>query len=141
MTLAELCGDLRNYFDYDRREGTYTISGGVLTVDGLQTGQYFRIAGSVFNDGVYMYPATGLIDETFTGMIWFMAVPLDVVNLVSDINAWEDKYAAGLAGPYQSESFGGYSYTKKSGSGSGGEYTWKDAFKSRMDRWRKICPY
>lgn len=141
MTLNELCGDLKNYFDYDRREGTYTISGGVLTVDGLQNGQYFRIAGSVFNDGVYMYPASGLIDETFTGLIWFMAVPLDVVNLVSDINTWQAKYAEGLAGPYQSESFGGYSYTKKSGSGSGGEYTWKDAFKSRMDRWRKICPY
>ena len=141
MNLTELCGELRNYFDYDRREGVYTISGGTLTLDGLQHGQYFRIAGSVFNDGVYMYPATGLIDETFDGFIWFMAVPLDVVNMVFDINTWQDKYDAGLAGPYQSESFGGYSYTKKTGSGPGGEYTWKDAFKGRMERWRKICPY
>lgn len=141
MTLFELCQELRNWFDYDRREGKYTISGGTLTVDGLRDGQYFRIAGSVFNDGVYIYPASGLIDETFDGVIWFMAVPPDVQGLVTEISGWEDKYAAGIAGPYTSESFGGYSYTKKTGSGSGGDYTWKDAFKAKLDRWRKICPY
>lgn len=140
MTLTELCHDLRNYFDYKRREGVYTISGGTITIDDMLAGQYFRIAGSVLNDGVYMYPATGLRDETFDGVIWFMAVPYDVTLLVDEISEWEEKYGAAVGGPYQSESFGGYSYSRAS-STNGGAYTWQDAFKDKLNRWRKICPY
>ena len=54
--LTELCAELRNYFEVPngRHFGKFTISGGsIAPLDFLQEGQYFRIVGSVFNDGVY----------------------------------------------------------------------------------------
>ena len=45
-------------------EGTFTITDGSIDLsDFLQDGQYFRICGSVFNDGVYAYAAETLTDE------------------------------------------------------------------------------
>lgn len=147
MTLAELCKELKNWFTTSMYHGTFTITNGVINLsdmvaDGsLQDGQYFRIVGSVFNDGVYQYPATDLDDEVFTGAIWAMAVPKDVITLLNDINAWLDTYSSELQKPYQSESFGGYSYSLK-GSLSGGSGAavepWKAQFASRLNRWRKI---
>ncbi len=142
--LTELCAELKNYFLRDRNEdihyGEYTISGGSIDLPFLRIGQYFRIVGSVLNDGVYQYPADGLADEEFTGAVWAMAVPPSVVALSADIDEWNEKNAAALSSPYTSESFGGYSYTKASGSsadGSGG-YTWRDQFASRLSKWRRL---
>jgi hypothetical protein len=77
----------------------------------LQSGRYFRIIGSHFNDGVHQYPATGLVDETFDGSIWVMSVPVAVTALLNDINAWIETYASDATSPanspYSSESFGG----------------------------------
>ena len=142
--LTELCAELKNYFLRDRvadiHYGEYTISGESIDLPFLLNGQYFRIVGSVLNDGVYQYPADGLADEEFTGAVWAMAVPPAVVALAADIEAWNTANAEALASPYTSESFGGYSYTKASGSsnnGSGG-YTWRDQFASRLAKWRRL---
>ena len=51
--IEQICGHIHNYFEDGRQRGTYTVTGGTLQLDGLQTGQYFRILGSMFNDGVY----------------------------------------------------------------------------------------
>lgn len=142
--LTELCAELKNYFlrdrDADIHDGGYTISGGGIVLPFLIEGQYFRIVGSVLNDGVYQYPAVGLSDETFTGAVWAMAVPPAVVALAAEIEEWNEKNAEALASPYTSESFGGYSYSKASGgsSGSGGAYSWKDQFASRLSKWRRL---
>ena len=140
--LTELCQELRNWFDRDLPKwfGQFQIENRALVLDGLQDGQYFRIVGSVFNDGVHQYPATDLVDETFTGAIWAMAVPPAVVALASDISAWQEQYGATTVSPYTSESFGGYSYSKASGgSGAGGSTpTWQSTFAARLNRWRKI---
>lgn len=141
--LTELCAELKNYFLRDREAdihyGEYTISGGSIDLPFLLEGQYFRIVGSVLNDGVYKYPSYGLRDETFTGAIWEMAVPPAVISLAADIEAWNEKNAETLESPYTSESFGGYSYTKASGSSaSGGAYSWKDQFASRLSKWRRL---
>jgi hypothetical protein len=142
--LTELCAELKNYFlrdrDADIHYGEYTISGGSIDLPFLLDGQYFRIVGSVLNDGVYQYPAAGLADEEFSGSVWAMAVPPAVIALAADIEAWNEKNAEALASPYTSESFGGYSYTKASGSsnnGSGG-YTWRDQFAGRLAKWRRL---
>lgn len=138
---TELCQELRNWFDVERHCGEFEIVDGALSVSFLQTGQYFRIKGSIFNDGVHQYGVDELTDEAFTGEIWAMAVPPDVIQLASDISAWQEKYGNLVASPYQSESFGGYSYSKASGSGSGsgsGDYSWKDAFASSLRRYRKL---
>lgn len=141
--LTELCAELKNYFlrnrDADIHYGEYTISDGSIDLPFLLDGQYFRIVGSVLNDGVYQYPADGLADEVFTGAVWAMAVPPAVIALAAEIAAWNTNNADALANPYTSESFGGYSYTKASGnSASGGAYSWKDQFASSLSKWRRL---
>jgi hypothetical protein len=139
--LTELCGEIRNYFlrdkERDIHNGTYTIQGGTISLPFLIDGQYFRIVGSVLNDGVYQYPAYELADETFDGAIWAMAVPKDIIDLSDEIDAWVEKNNDILKSPYQSESFGGYSYSKASGGGSGA-YTWRDQFGAKLNRYRRL---
>lgn len=113
-------------------------SGEWKTDDILQEGQYFRIVGSIFNDGVYQYPATGLQDEVFEGALWVMAVPPAVITLNEEIESWINKYEELITSPYTNESFGGYTYSKPGlGSGSG-VVSWEDVFKRRLSPWRKI---
>ena len=141
--LTELCKELNNWFCIKKYFGDFTIEDGVLTAPELQNGQYFRIVGSVFNDGVYEYPAQGLEDETFNGAVWAMAIPQDVIALSEEIDAWKEKYAdidSVAMSPFQSESFGGYSYSKASGAGESGNTAgdWRSVFGSRLNNWRKV---
>lgn len=139
--LSELCKELNNWFCTKMYFETFTIEDGTLTLDDLQDGQYFRIVGSVFNDGVYQYPATGLNDETFDGAVWAMAIPQEVIALSSEIEEWVNKYAtvdSSAMSPYQSESFGGYSYSKASSGDENGGNTWQSVFRSRLNQWRKV---
>lgn len=137
--LTEICAELRNWFVAPNgvHLGTYTISGGsIAPLNFLQEGQYFRIIGSVFNDGVHQYPASDLTDEVFGGAVWAMAVPSTVIALSTEIEEYT-KNDAGKASPYTSESFGGYSYTKATDS-NGVPIGWEKAFASRLRKWRKI---
>ena len=141
--LTELCQELKNWFDREIHTGTFEIVDGNLTADFLQDGQYYRICGSVFNDGVHQYPVDELRDETFEGAVWALAIPKPVIKLAAEIAEWRDKYenadSAALS-PFTSESFGGYSYSKGSGSSGGaiGGVSWKNAFASRLNMWRKL---
>lgn len=137
--LEQVLASIKNYFISEIKHGLYTIENGGIELSFLLDGQYFRIMGSVFNDGVYQYPADTLTDEAFDGTIWALAVPKALTELVAEIELWQAKYGASLKSPYQSESFGGYSYTKASG-GSGSEQKtgWECAFSSRLDQWRKV---
>ena len=119
-------------------EGTYTIEDGGITLPFLANGQYFRICGSVFNDGLHQYPASDLKAETFEGTVWALAVPQAVIDLATEIEAWQKKNGDASVSPYQSESFGGYSYSKATDSASGGAVTWQSAFSSRLNAWRKL---
>lgn len=145
-TLTEICEYLNNYFWRTKRLGKITISGGTFTADYLKEGQYFRIIGSVYpqNNGVHIYPATGLHDEEFEGSIWSMAVPQAVIDLASDIDAWKAKYGAAdsaAMSPFNSESFGIYSYSKDSGSSSSNGVSansWQAVFAARLDPYRRL---
>lgn len=137
--LTELCAELRNYFEVPngRHFGKFTISGGsIAPLDFLQEGQYFRIVGSVFNDGVYQYPATSLADEVFEGAVWAMALPPSIIALAAEIEAYNES-DAGKASPYTSESFCGYSYTKATDA-NGAPIGWQKAFANRLNKWRKL---
>lgn len=138
--LTEICQEIRNWFDVERKFGEFTIADGHITVEGLQEGQYFRIVGSVFNDGVHTNADT-LHDEVFDGAVWLMAVPADVVNLAEEISSWVDQYGAMVNSPFASESFAGYSYSKGSqysGNGGNSNPTWQSTFAKTLNRWRKI---
>lgn len=137
MTLTDLCEELRNWFDVERHFGSFEIENGTLDLDFLQEGQYFRIVGSVFNDGVYKYNnELDLKDEKFIGAIWEMAVPQNVLDTLDSMNAWEEKNADALNSPYSSESFGGYSYSKATD--ENGNLTVYGAFRKALNRWRKV---
>ena len=145
MFLTELCHELKNYFlrnrEADIHSGTFTISEGVIEpLSFLAEGQYYRIVGSAFNDGVHIYEGeTGtLVDETFEGAVWAMSVPPSVVALASEIETWIADNSEAMNSPYQSESFGGYSYSKGSTASGAGGYTWVDQFAGRLKNWRRI---
>ena len=137
--LTEICAELRNWFVVPNgvHIQTYTISGGsIAPLDFLQEGQYFRIIGSVFNDGVHQYPAADLTDEVFHGAVWAMALPPSLIALSAEIEEY-NKSDAGKASPYISENFGGYGYTKATGS-NGKVLTWKSVFADALNRYRKL---
>ena len=144
--LDQICAEIRNYFSFedDKFIGDFEIIDGNITPPiPIVENQYYRIVGSVFNDGVHKYgDATDvLIDEAeFHGAVWLMRVPQDLIDLAQEIEDWQNKNADVLTSPFTSESFGGYSYTKASGTGSatGNAYDWKQAFASRLNRYRKI---
>ena len=126
---------LNNWFVVGRYDDTYTIEDGRLTLPFLVNGQYFRILGSLFNDGLHVYPAADLTDEEFDGVVIAMAVPRALIALSDEIKAWVDKN--GQESPYTSESFGGYSYSKATNA-QGMAVGWRDVFRSRLNPWRKI---
>lgn len=142
--LTELCQELHNWFEREKRSGSFRIANGMLEADFLLPGQYFRVMGSLFNDGVHQYGNDFLNDEDFTGSVWSLAIPVAVIKLSEDIDAWRAKYEApdsSAMSPYMSESFGGYSYSKGSaisGTGTGGATSWRTSFASRMNAWRKM---
>lgn len=136
--ITELCAETRNYFVTDKFFGTFEVRGGSISpLDFLQNGQYFRIIGSVFNDGVHQFPAADLVDEVFDGAVWAMGVPPSFVALAAEIEAWQDK-ATASASPFSSESYpNGYSYSVATGS-DGNPLSWQSAFSKRINQWRKI---
>ena len=118
-------------------EGTYTIEDGGIALPFLANGQYFRICGSVFNDGLHQYPAGDLKTETFDGTVWALAIPQAVIELAAEIEAWQEKNGEAASGIYQSESFGGYQYSKQTES-DGGQVTVWSVFRKRLNQWRKL---
>lgn len=144
--MTEVFQYLRNWFDRNQPKyyGKFTIENGALVGDyKIATGQFFRIIGSALNDGVYIFGQEELSDEEFDGAIWLMAVPKDVRNLITEIDAWVEKYGgvdSANMSPYQSESFGGYSYSKASGGSSSQASvpTWQSVFADRLGRYKKL---
>ena len=150
--LGEICAEIKNYFTYenDRHIGDWTISNGSITPLLDFPTDYIRIVGSRLNDGVHKVSdlvKKPLKDESFHGAIWIMSPPADFLALVAEIEAWQAKYGgAGSANmsPYQSESFGGYSYSKSAGggatagAGASTEPTWESTYASRLKLYRRI---
>ena len=140
--LTDLFAYLKNYFidpDEDIHTGDYVIENGSIDLPFLLDGQYFRLVGSRLNDGVWQYPATQLLDEGFSGAVWALRVPPSLIALAAEIEDWQNANAAVLASPYQSESFGGYTYTKKgAGSETGATYSWQNQFAARLNPYRRL---
>lgn len=132
--LEDILMHLHNWFVVGIHSGDYSIKDGGIALPFLVDGQYFRIIGSLFNDGLHKYPAADLIDEDFNGTVWALAVPPSVVSLADEIATWSAKNEPSA---YTSESFGGYSYSKATNA-NGQPMGWEDVFKTRLNPWRKI---
>lgn len=143
--LEQVLDYIHNYFEKRKIWGVFSVVNG--TLDGatfLQDGQYYKVKGSVFNDGVWCFGSeTNMKDETFMGEVWALAIPPRLVSLADEIEEWLTVNREVVMSPFQSESFAGYSYTKASGGGSGsgnGENggSWQSVFGSQLNQWRKI---
>lgn len=143
-TLTELCQELRNWFDRARYIGHITIdeSGDVFcngVAIGLAEEQYYRVIGSVFSDGVHIYPDSDTRAESFDGAVWAMAVPPDFLALVQEIEDWNANARPKMLGPYSSEnlSSSGYSYQRQSAEDMA-KADYKTVFGARLNKWRKL---
>ena len=132
--LYEIMAHIRNFFPAEGHEGAYVIENNTISLSFAKAGQYILIEGSTMNDGVYKLPVDDLNDEEFTGRITLLTPPKAFIELVEEIKAYmqENKPT-----PYQSESFGGYSYTKATNA-SGNAASWQDVFRGRLNTWRKL---
>lgn len=151
--LQDICEYIHNFFVPLSADGcTYTVAGGTISpAFGAEDGDRFLICGSRRNDGVYTWhpggikddddsEAAGLRDETFAGTIRVMSVPPALIALSGEIKSWVAKNSEALASPMQSESFNGYSYTLKAGSGTAGgtgPLTWRDIYGKQLERYRR----
>lgn len=148
--LGEICASIKNYFTYrdDIHIGDWSITSGAISPALVIPTDYIRIVGSRLNDGVHKRNKQGgfdLTDEDFHGGIWIMSPPADFIALAEEIAAWQDKNGAidsAAMSPFNSESFGGYSYSKSGGNASGGSSSgganWQSAFASRLNIYRRI---
>ena len=152
MTLETLCKTIKNWFtkDEDKYFETFTITGGVISPsDFLMLNQYFRIVGSIFNDGVYQFKGVGiaiegLTDETFSdGAVWAMRIPKTVTENLTILNQWIETNKEALDSPYTSESFGGYSYSKSGSAtnGSNSDTSLKQKINELFGNYRKVREY
>jgi len=140
--LTQICGELNNWFT-DRNAsaayGTYEIKNGTLPLDHITEGQCVRIVGSIFNDGVHMYPFYDLQDETFTGAVMPMRIPPEVMQIAAEVQRIEAEGGfANAVTLYISESFGGYSRTCAT-DGNGVPLSFiKLLVNQRLEKWRKM---
>lgn len=135
--LEEVLDHIHNWFETEIVRGQFSVEGGSLvsfSPNLPRDGQYIRIVGSVFNDGLHLYPATDLTDEEFRGEIWLLAVPRAVQDLAEEIGEW---VADNPPDNLLSESFGGYTYSKAT-DGSGRGIGWQGVFRGSLNRWRKL---
>lgn len=135
--LYEVMKSIKNFFIEGEYKGEWEVVNGVLNLHFLKENQYFIIEGSTFNDGVHTANDV-LKDETFKGYIFTLAIPDDFLELVKEIEAYQEKYADKIASPYTSESFDGYSYSKSSANENSSGVSWKTVFNSRLNPWRKL---
>jgi len=129
--IHEICRHIRNFFpDTDKQiTGTFVIANGTCSpFPTIPDGQYYLIEGSSLNDGVYNGQTT-LRAETFKGTITPMKCPREFLDLVAEIESYHTKYTET---PFNSESFGGYSYSKDPNA------SWQNAYATRLNSWRKV---
>ena len=148
--IGDICAEIKNYFTYedDKYIDDWVISNGQVSPTIDFPTDYIRIVGSRKNDGVHKRGTNGfaLVDEEFHGAIWIMSMPADFLALVAEITAWQEvngNVNSANMSPFQSESFGGYSYSKGSNynaanGSSAPTVTWQSQFKDRLNIYRRI---
>lgn len=155
--LETILSDIHNWFPvpHAQRAGSFEIVSGTLKADFLLPGQYYRIIGSMFNDGLHRFGYDGrmragdgaqdvhpkmraLVDETFNGSVIPLAIPYAVIELAHEISEWR---ASNPDTDKVSESFGGYSYSRGQSTTNGTTTTggWQAVFGNRLNKWRR--PY
>lgn len=152
MTVPELCAYTHNFFDrYDEPfAGGFIIGTDYIwntfnfeedmivnptnILDGLAPHQYYKIEGSIFNDGVHE-AGEALIPEKFHGTVQPMRVPSAFAALAKKIDDYDNALPSG--GVYVSQSFNGWSGTMATGA-DGLPADGKTRYRKEINQWRKI---
>lgn len=147
VSIAAVMRRVRNYFERERIDGTFTISGGVL--EPMPDAPYIAISGSAWHDGVWPRDALdGAHDaddqlaletqteqnETFDGKVWGLHPPADFLDLCEEIVAFDAKRPAGSP---QSEKYGDYSYSMANAN-SYYAGSWEDVFSGQLAPFRRM---
>ena len=120
------------------KRGAFKVVSGKLEADFLAESQYYRITGSIFNDGLYQRGANDneLTDESFICEVWALAIPKRVLTLAEKIKTWRE---TNPETDKVSESFGGYSYSKGgTGTQNANIGGWQTAFAKELSTWKKV---
>ena len=149
--LEQVLNHIHNWFVYDEIfVDDCAVEGGSLPASvSIPNGAWYRVQGSLFNDGLHQHPADDLVDETFSGTVTICAIPrvlLSIVDEIADyIDAMNESDASVRGAKFQSESFDGYTYTIKGDSransasgGVSGLTGWQAAFRTDLNPWRKM---
>lgn len=135
--IGEILAYLKNYFVVETYHGTFTIEDGQEPKGvPFHDGQYYRVIGSIYNDGVWQAGNDTLVSETFTGTVQLLAIPPDLVMLAHEIEEFHNK-PENQNTAYTSESWNGYSYTRRTDK-NGRPLSWTTLYASRLNRWRKL---
>lgn len=111
-SLSAVMRQCRNYFETGYIDGTFQITGNVLT--GVSGAHFVYISGSIYHNGVWELcdgyltgrDVDGLHDEEFDGRVWLLDPPPDFLDLCKAIDDYE---TANPMSPIIRETFGGYS--------------------------------
>jgi hypothetical protein len=116
--LTRICRYLKNWFVVKTYLGNIAVSEGKIYCNGseieMQEGQRFALVRTHYVYGAYSY-GDEIEDYEFEGAVWIMDVPADVLDVAVRMTEWEAANGgvdSQAMSPYQSESFGGYSYAK-----------------------------
>lgn len=120
-----------------KHEGTIEIKNGRADLPFLIYGQYFIVEGSIMNDGCYQYGIDDeMNDEVFDGVIYGLRLTPTFKGIIDEMTAYQEQHKE--VSPYQSESFGGYSYTLKASQTGTGTASVIDLFADRLNFYKKV---
>lgn len=143
--LEQVLKAINNYFYKTGEKGEYVVNNNEIEVKGKYlVGQYIKIEGSILNDGVFKIvnvsrnkiTIDGGVDETFLGYIYGLAIPRDIIELEAKVKKFNNNIFT-TNSIYISETNGAYSYTKATDK-NGNVQTWKNAFASDLEPYRRI---
>ncbi len=145
-TLAMVMAECRNHFPIACTAGLMRLESGVLRLpETLPDCRYVYLSGGTQEDlweasrtldGGLLLARDGQAprDEAFCGRVFCLRPPLNFLSLAEEAEAYRNKAPVG---PFLSESFGGYSYTRASGSG-GRPLAWQDALRPQLNAYRRM---
>lgn len=123
--LTKICNYLKNFFETERIIGDVVISEGKVSVNGnaveIAKDAYFALFHQHFVTGVFKYGTDELADGSFRGAVWLMDIPKAIFDAAEWGEAWNAQHGnadSQANTPFDSESFGGYAYTKAQSSTS-----------------------
>lgn len=166
-TIEALCAEVNNYHETDRIRGKFTIDSGSITLPFLCENQFFRILGSKWNDGVYIYSEYSFIirsstwEEVMKGNLdwgelrkykWGELVEHDLVDEVFDGEIWPMRMPRAfldlskkIAEYNESDAAKISPFTSENISGyysytkaSATDNSWENVFKDSLKRWRRL---